>query len=117
MVNSEGASGEKNVWGKQASWVDYTGKVDGQPAGVAILAHPSNPKYPPRWHARAYGLFAVNPFGYKQFIGEKEGPGGGLQMTAGQSMRLRYRVIIHGSEINSLNLPDIYQDYLKQVKK
>ncbi|HXE10708.1 MAG TPA: PmoA family protein [Bryobacteraceae bacterium] len=116
MVNSHGAAGEKNVWGKQASWVDYSGEVDGQPAGVAILANPKNPRFPPRWHSRAYGLFAVNPWGLAQFINDKNAQGGGLQMAPGQSMRLRYRVIIHSSNISPLNLPDLYNAYVEKSK-
>jgi hypothetical protein len=116
MVNSQSAVGEKEVWGKPATWVDYSGQVDGQPVGIVIFAHPSNPRYPPRWHSRAYGLFAVNPWGLKDFTGDKSASGGGLQMAAGERMRLRYRVIIHGSDLTSLNLPDVYREYLKKVK-
>ena len=116
MVNSDGASGEKEVWGKPATWVDYSGQVDGQPAGVTILAHPTNPRYPPRWHSRAYGLFAVNPWALKDFTGDKNAYGGGMQMAAGQSVRVRYRVIIHSSDITPLNVPDLYRDYTQKVK-
>jgi hypothetical protein len=116
LVDSVGDSGEKNVWGKQASWADYSGQVGGQPAGIAIFANPENPRFPPRWHARAYGLFAVNPWGLKDFIRDKNAQGGGLQMAAGQAMRLRYRVIIHSSDITPLNLPDIFADYVRKAK-
>ena len=34
---------------------------------VAIFAHPSGLNHPPYWHARDYGLFAVNPFGRKGY--------------------------------------------------
>ena len=30
---------------------------------IAIIDHPGNPNYPTYWHARDYGLFAVNPLG------------------------------------------------------
>jgi methane monooxygenase PmoA-like len=116
MVNSEGARGEKAVWGHQAFWVDYSGKVEGQQLGVSILAHPSNPRFPPRWHSRAYGLFAVNPWGLKQFIGDEQAKGGGLTMRPGESMRLRYRVIIHGSNIVPLNVPDLFREYISKVR-
>jgi hypothetical protein len=116
MVNSEGASGEKDVWGKQAKWVDYSGLVGGQPAGIAILVHPSNPRYPPRWHARAYGLFAVNPWGLKDFVEDKNAKDGGVAMVPGDTIQVRYRVIIHSSDITPLNLPDLYREYLKKVK-
>lgn len=116
MTSSEGAQGEKNVWGKEARWVDYSGQVNGQTVGVTIFPAPSNPRYPPRWHSRAYGLFAVNPWGLKDFIGDPQAKGGGLTMAAGQSMRLRYRVLIHGSDITPLNLPDLYSRYLQDLK-
>jgi hypothetical protein len=116
MVNSLGAAGEKEVWGKPADWADYSGQVNGQPAGITILAHPTNPRFPPRWHSRAYGLFAVNPWGLKDFVGDKTAQGGGLQMAPGQSMRLRYRVVIHGGDITPLNIPDLYREYKQKVK-
>jgi hypothetical protein len=31
-------------------------------------------------------------------------------------MRLRYRVIIHSSDITPLNLPDLYAEYTEKVK-
>jgi hypothetical protein len=67
MTNSEGAQTEKNVWGKRADWVDYDGTVDGQKVGIVVFDNPANYSHPPRWHARDYGLFAVNPFGLKDF--------------------------------------------------
>jgi hypothetical protein len=61
MVNSEGKVNEKECWGKKAKWVDYTGpRPDGTWVGLAFMAHPSNRPYPPAWHARDYGLLAVN---------------------------------------------------------
>jgi hypothetical protein len=116
MVNSEGASGEKEVWGKPAKWVDYSGPVSGGQVGVAILVHPTNPRYPPRWHSRAYGLFAVNPWGLKEFLGDPKTEGGGVLLRIGKQIRVRYRVVIHGSNITSLNLPDLYRDYLDKIK-
>ncbi len=67
MTNSEGAQTEKNVWGQRANWVDYDGTVEGQKVGIVIFDHPKNFNHPTRWHSRAYGLFAANPFGLKDF--------------------------------------------------
>jgi hypothetical protein len=36
MLNSEGAIGEKAIWGKRARWVDYSGTVEGERLGIAI---------------------------------------------------------------------------------
>ena len=71
MTNAEGKTGEKLVWGKASPWVDYSGTLEGTRLGVAIFDHPSNIVYPTYWHVRAYGLFAVNPFGLHDFMNDK----------------------------------------------
>ncbi len=94
MVNAEGATGEKNDWGKRSNWMDYSGEVDGQKVGVAILDNPDNPRHPTYWHARAYGLFGANIFGVKSFENDKS-KDGSMTVEPGQPLRFRYRVIIH----------------------
>lgn len=94
MVNSEGAMGEKQIWGKRAAWVDYYGTVEGEPLGIAIFDHPQNPKHPAYWHARGYGLFAVNQFGEHDYYNDKT-RNGSLTIEPGQSLTFRYRVLVH----------------------
>jgi hypothetical protein len=115
MTNSEGAQTEKNVWGKKADWVDYDGTVDGQKVGVVIFNNPKNGAELPRWHVRDYGLFAVNPFGLKEFDPKAEGAGG-RELKAGDTMRFRYRVIIHPGDFSKKKIEDLYRDYVKKVK-
>lgn len=93
IVNSEGLTDE-DAWGKRASWVDYTGPVNGQPLGIAILNHPASLRYPTYWHVRTYGLFAANPFGIHDFTGD-ENASGALMLAAGESISLYYRVLLH----------------------
>ncbi len=112
MVSSTGLRTEKQVWGTKADWVDYSGPVDGRPVGIAIFDNPTNPNHPPRWHARAYGLFALNPWGQKDF--DKTAPGeGGLKLKSGQQLRLRYRVLIHDNPMTPDQLNQAYQEYIK----
>jgi methane monooxygenase PmoA-like len=115
MTNSEGAQTEKNVWGKKADWVDYDGTVDGQKVGIVIFNNPKNSLEPPRWHSRDYGLFAVNPFGLKEFDPKADGAGG-RELKAGDTMRFRYRVIIHPGDYPKKKIEDLYKDYVKKVK-
>jgi hypothetical protein len=110
MVNAEGGEGEKNVWGKQSPWVDYFGPLDGKTVGVAIMDHPSNPRHPTYWHARAYGLFAANIFGVRDFTGDKT-KDGSLTIEAGKSVTFRYRIVIHPGDVQTANIASLYQQY------
>lgn len=112
MTNSSGARTEKNVWGRRAEWVDYAGTIEGQKVGIAIFDNPQNFSHPPRWHSRDYGLFAVNPFGVKDFE-PNSAEKGGHTLAPGQSMRCRYRVIVHSGEVANQRLVDWYQDYVR----
>ena len=66
IVDADGRAGMAQVWGKRSNWVDYTAEVDGERLGVAMFDHPQSPRNPTYWHARDYGLFALNPFGQKR---------------------------------------------------
>ena len=115
MVSSAGLRTEKQVWGTKADWVDYSGQVDGRPVGIAIFDDPANRNHPPRWHSRAYGLFALNPWGQKDF--DKTAPGeGGLKLNSGDQLRLRYRVLIHDNPMTPDELNQAYQQYAKAAK-
>jgi hypothetical protein len=110
MRNAEGQEGEKNVWGKRSPWVDYAGQVNGKLVGVAIMDHPSNPRHPTYWHARAYGLFAANPFGVKDFTGDKT-QDGSMTIEPGHPLRFRYRVVIHEGDAERAGIASLYGKY------
>jgi hypothetical protein len=115
ITNSEGAQTEQNVWGKRADWVDYDGTLDGQKAGIVIFDNPHNYNHPTRWHVRAYGLFAANPFGLKEFDPQATGQGG-YALNSGDSLRFRYRVIVHPGDVPKKKIADWYSDYSKKAK-
>lgn len=115
MTNSEGAQTEKNVWGKRAQWVDYDGVVEGQKVGIVVFDYPQNFNHPPRWHVRDYGLFAVNPFGVKDFD-PNSSDRGGRELPAGKSMRFRYRVIVHPGDTPKKKVADWYSEYVRKGK-
>lgn len=110
MVNAEGLETEKNVWGKRSAWVDYFGQVDGKTVGVAIFDHPSNPRHPTYWHSRAYGLFAANIFGVRDFTGDKT-KDGSLTVEPGQPLVFRYRIVIHPGDTRTANIAALYKKY------
>jgi hypothetical protein len=108
MVNAQNKSSEKNVWGKRSEWVDYSGKIDGAAVGVAVFDHPSNPRYPTYWHARAYGLLATNIFGLHDFERDPSRDAS-LTIRPGQPLRFRYRVIVHPGDVNSGGIREAFE--------
>jgi hypothetical protein len=110
MVSAEGGKGEAAVWGKRANWVDYAGELDGEKVGIAILDNPANPKHPTYWHSRSYGLFAANIFGEHDFYDDKS-RNGSVTVEPGNTLRFRYRVVIHPGDYASADLAGIYKKY------
>jgi hypothetical protein len=94
-TSSEGLKGD-SVWGTKGTWVMLTGKKDGKDITIGMIDHPSNVGYPAYWHARAYGLFAVNPLGRKIFSNGKEELN--FSLAPKQSVTFRYRIIIHSGD-------------------
>jgi hypothetical protein len=113
MVNAEGKETEKDVWGKRSPWVDYFGQVDGYTIGVAIFDNPANPHHPTYWHSRAYGLFAANPFGARDFTGDKS-QDGSMTVEPGKTVRFRYRVVVHPGDFRDANIADLYKQYVAE---
>jgi len=109
MVNAEGARGMQNVWGKRSNWVDYSGMVDGEKVGVAMFDAPSNPRHPVYWHARDYGLFALDPFGQHAF--DPSQPISDWTVDAGKSLRFRWRVVIHPGDEQSAHIAQLYDKW------
>lgn len=110
MTSADGCKLEKECWGKQSNWMDYSGKVEGENVGIAIFDHPENPKHPTYWHSRGYGLFAANIFGVKQFTKAGDGT---MTLEPGQKLHFRYRVVIHPGDAASAKLAGLYEEYAK----
>lgn len=109
IVNSEGQT-DGNAWGKRAAWVDYSGPVEGETLGIAILNHPRSLRYPTYWHVRTYGLFAANPFGLHDFLSDKSADGS-LTLNEGESFEMFYRVILHTGDAQSAGIAEAFKKY------
>jgi hypothetical protein len=110
IVNSEGQA-DGAAWGKPAAWVDYHGPVDGETLGIAILNHPSSFRFPTHWHVRTYGLFAGNPFGLADFTsGASKGE---YTLPGGESMKLRYRVLLHKGDEKQGRVAEAFADFAR----
>ncbi|MEO2032318.1 MAG: PmoA family protein [Planctomycetaceae bacterium] len=95
LTNSEGAIGEKNIFGRPARWMDYSGPVIvGQNQnrrvvreGITYFDHPANLRYPTHWHVRTDG-----------WMGASFGMHTGHRINAGDSLVLRYLLYAHAGE-------------------
>jgi hypothetical protein len=89
--NSEGIKGD-DVWSSKARWAMLKGTKDKKEITIGIFDHPKNVGYPTYWHARGYGLFALNPLGRKIFSNGKEELNFSLQPNT--SVKFHYKVLI-----------------------
>ena len=110
--SSEGVKGEA-VWSTRAKWMNLHGEMDNHSISVTIFDHPSNVSYPSYWHARGYGLFAVNPLGAKVFSNGKDERN--LTLKKGESVTFRYRTLI-SDRLNSKEELDKIQAEFAAVK-
>jgi hypothetical protein len=114
MTDADGRATMAQVWGKRSNWVDYSGDLEGEKLGVAIFDHPQNPRHPTYWHARDYGLFALNPFGAHAF--DPQQPESRWRLPKGQQIVFRWRVVIHPGDAESGHVADLYKEYTGQVR-
>jgi hypothetical protein len=81
------------AWGTRGTWCWLTGTTgDSKTETIAVLDHTGNPGYPTYWHARGYGLFAVNPLGAHSF--DAKTPAMNFTIEKGGSAMFKYRVLI-----------------------
>jgi hypothetical protein len=99
IVNSRGDA-DKDAWGKAAEWVDYSGEIDGERLGIAILNHPGSLRHPTTWHVRTYGLFASNPFMQKP-----------LELKPGESITVRHLVVLHSGTAKEAGIARLYEEF------
>ncbi|MEM9702579.1 MAG: PmoA family protein [Planctomycetota bacterium] len=113
ISNADGLVGADACWGRRSDWVDYSGEVDGRRVGVTIFDHPEN-RYRARYHVRAYGLFAANPFGESAYTDGRQPPRPLTLVPGsdGQSLRLRYAAWIHG-DVTTADIADRYRVYVE----
>ncbi|MFA6128658.1 MAG: PmoA family protein [Bacteroidales bacterium] len=108
MVNAEGnlgEAGEKGTFGKKSPWMDCYGTRNGKTEGMAILQHPSNPWYPSPWFTRDYGFFSPTPMYWP--ADEKTG----TVLKKGDSINLRYRVLVHNGDTKSAGIAEAFKRY------
>jgi len=114
IVNADGEVGEETCWGKTSDWVDYSGLVDGAIVGVALFDHPANFRKS-RYHVRAYGLFAISPFGEKVYSkGTSDAPP--IALKPGESLNVKYGLFAHQGDEKKGQVAEVYQKFVEWTK-
>ncbi|CAG4999850.1 hypothetical protein DYBT9275_02325 [Dyadobacter sp. CECT 9275] len=114
ITNAEGLKDGKETWGKASAWIDYSGPIGAQYAGVALMPSPAN--YRPSWyHSRDYGLVAANLFGRDAM---KQGAKSAITFKKGETFSLGYGVLIYCTPAkNKTDVAKAYQEYLTIIGK
>lgn len=115
IVNAEGRKTTKECWGQPSKWVDYTGPVDGQTFGVAIMDHPSNFR-PSRYHVRDYGLFSVSPFGEGAYQNDKSKAQPVTLEKGKPPLHIRYGLFVHTGDAVTGKVAEAYEKFLDATK-
>jgi len=102
LVNAEGKKGEKETFGVASAWCDFYGTRGGVVEGLAILQHPENRWYPAPWFTRDYGFFSPTPMFWLE--GDK------LELKKGESVSLKYRVVVHAG---AADVGELFGEYAK----
>ncbi len=99
ISDSEGRTGEKEIFGKRARWIDYSGPHSPEKKvqeGITYFDHPSNPRYPTYWHLREDGWMGAS-FGLKE----------AFLLKRGEPLQLRYLLLGHARPVARKSLDDL----------
>jgi hypothetical protein len=107
---ADGESYERPI-GVPALWGDLSGTFDGgkgKQGGVAIFDHPENVRHPSPW----YGANGAGHYLNAAFLFHEP-----LNLENGQTLRLRYRVLVHDDLWETARLQAAYQAYTQEADK
>jgi len=100
--NSEQDVNEKAIMGKRARWVDYSGPITSKETeGVTLMDHPSNPRYPTRFHVRDDGWMGASFTFDASCTIQREKP-----------LQLCYGLLVHRGVPTSQQLEQFYQHFV-----
>ena len=110
ISDSEGRKGEKNIFGRRARWMDYSGPVvvgkgaaDNRQTiteGITFFDHPNNPRYPTRWHVREDGWMGAS------FCMDE-----GYLLTEDAPLTLRYQLHVHSGHYDKATASKLHDAF------
>lgn len=115
ITSSSGQVGEKNIFGKPAEWMDYSGPISPEVTeGITYFYHPENPIAGSEknvcWHVREDGWMGASPC--------MHGP---LETTRKSPLTFRFLLHAHANQLNAAQANRIYQAFAQskpyQIRK
>lgn len=108
LISSEGAVGEKEVFGQRARWMDCSGLVAVGVGpnrrtvreGITVFDHPDNLRYPTHWHVRADG-----------WMGASFGMHADHRIQSGDSLVLRYLLHVHAGDYDAERAAVVHRNF------
>ena len=101
---SGGQTGEKDAFGREADWCDYSVAAKAGRTGVVVMCDPAN-AVRSRLLVRDYGLVSANPFGGKSLGGGQESR---TVVPVGKSLRLRFAAFVYSADVDPAK---VYADF------
>ena len=110
ITNSRRQSGEKEIFGKPAEWMDYSGPVAPEiTEGITYFYHPENPVAASEdsvsWHVREDGWMGASPCMH-----------GSLETTRKTPLTFRFLLHAHAGEINHDQASRVYQQFSESLR-
>ncbi len=108
LLNSEGQTGEPEIFGKPARWMDYSGPITTGTGkrrrtvteGVTFFDHPANPRHPTKWHVREDGWMGAS------FCMDE-----GFTITRDNPLKLRYLLHAHNGDHDKEKAGKVFEDF------
>lgn len=101
------SEGDERIKGNHTRprWCDIYGNVDGRPAGVALMTHPANFRFPEPLRIHPTMPYMVYT---PSFLGD-------WQIIAGTSLLSHYRFVIHDGQLNAETLDRLWHDFAEPL--
>lgn len=104
ILNSAGERNEKQAFRTSARWVDYSGAVRNEQAGVTLMDAPTNPAHPAPFHVRDDGWMGAC-FSHQRASSLKKG----------ESVEVRYGIYIHRNVLSQAAIDQQYDKFCKML--
>lgn len=107
FVSTEGTTRKQGKVRLKARAAELNGRIKNGLAGITMIDHPSNPRYPTSW----YGILQKDSFSYLNAAIIQPEP---MTLSPNTSLDLRYRMVVHNGRWDRSRLNRAYGSFIRQ---